>query len=365
EPLAELDPVAARRFVDMLRQVRAFFDVTVVIAEQRLEGLAELCDRTVVLEAGELRHQGETEHVFRTVFKNRDPKAALFIPEINRARLLLNGGESAFPPALGAAETPVNKTVPRAAEPAGGGPVLSAKGLYYTYPEAGRPCVRDLSIAVAEGECLALLGGNGAGKTTLLKLLAGLLKPEAGKVRLTGEKIGYLPQDVQSFFRFETVAEELRFSGGGAPDLKKLEKLKLAHLLGRHPMDLSGGEMQLVALFCLLSGKPDILLLDEPARGADPYAASAVFALLKEAGCPVVFSTHDMALAAREATRCALMFDGNFAREAETAAFFRGNRYYTTPIARALREYGAEGLLLEDVGWLWERDVPSFLLGLA
>lgn len=202
--------------------------------------------------------------------------------------------------------------------------VLRAEGVSFSYGPA--PALSNVSLSVAKGECLAILGANGSGKSTLLKLLDGLIFPSAGCVFFEGRPIteealkgeflvrlrsglGFLfPEpDVQLFC--PTVFDELAFGplqlGLGAEEAAKragdlLRMLGIEALRDRPPYSLSGGEKKKVAIASVLAINPGVLLLDEPTNGLDPRSQVWLYELLlslRGHGKTVIIATHDLSLA--------------------------------------------------------------------
>lgn len=121
-----------------------------------------------------------------------------------------------------------------------------------------------------------------------------------------------------------------------------LHDLGIAHLKASHPYDLSGGELQKAAMACLLLRKPEVLLLDEPTKGLDPISKENLANLLlslNRDGMTILMSTHDVEFAAKYATKCGMMFQGDITSEDIPETFFRGNFFYTTMIQRLFRDH--------------------------
>jgi len=187
-----------------------------------------------------------------------------------------------------------------------------------------------LELALALGrETFALVGPSGAGKTTVLRAVAGLAKPERGRVRLGGEvlfdsvtgidvppedrRVGFVFQDY-ALFPHMTVAQNVSYGARGrAAEL--LERFRIAHLAAARPGELSGGERQRVGLARALAREPGVLLLDEPLSALDPHTRAALRLelkeLLDELDLPVLLVTHDFHDAAVLADRVAALADGN------------------------------------------------------
>lgn len=137
-----------------------------------------------------------------------------------------------------------------------------------------------------------------------------------------------------------------------AKAVQMAERLELTPLLARHPYDLSGGEIQRLAVGKLLLREATVLLLDEPTKGLDAYAkaelAQLLLALCRE-GASILVVTHDVEFAARYATGCALMFDGLLLSRGEPHGFFAGNRFYTTDANRIAARHFPMDITCEEV----------------
>jgi energy-coupling factor transport system ATP-binding protein len=137
------------------------------------------------------------------------------------------------------------------------------------------------------------------------------------------------------------------------------ERLGIAHLSGRHPYDLSGGEQQKAAFAKMLLLRPRVLLLDEPTKGLDARAKTVLAGILrqlKEEGRAIVIATHDVEFAALHADRCAMFFDGRIVSEDAPAAFFAGNTFYTTAAYRMSRGFYRDAVTVEAVAMLCGRN---------
>ena len=186
-----------------------------------------------------------------------------------------------------------------------------------------------LELALALGrETFALVGPSGAGKTTVLRAVAGLARPERGRVVLDGEtlfdssvgidlppedrRVGFVFQDY-ALFPHMTVAQNVAYGArNGTGDL--LDRFRIAHLAKARPGELSGGERQRVGLARALARAPGVLLLDEPLSALDPHTRSALRlelkGLLDELDLPVLLVTHDFHDATVLADRVAAMAEG-------------------------------------------------------
>jgi len=173
--------------------------------------------------------------------------------------------------------------------------------------------VVDASLRIEAGDRLAILGRNGSGKSTIGQLLVGLLRPASGRVRLDAvdparipaaelaRRAGYAFQDPERQFLATSVADEVRLGLrpeelAGLDDLMTRLRLPLGMFGSRSPYRLSGGEQRRLSLACILSRRPDLLVLDEPTFGQDRHGQEAILEIVRErvdAGAAVVAATHD------------------------------------------------------------------------
>ena len=178
---------------------------------------------------------------------------------------------------------------------------------------------RGLDLVAPQGEVTAIVGGNGSGKTTLLQLACGALAPQRGRLsRPHAASQAYLPQSPRAILSAQTVREELMLWSKGAgygesQVTAMMERLELTAVAARNPLDLSGGQQQLVAFAKLLLTQPDLLILDEPTKGLDAAARTKLARLvqeLRQEGRSVLLATHDLAFVSAVADSVSLLFDG-------------------------------------------------------
>lgn len=144
----------------------------------------------------------------------------------------------------------------------------------------------------------------------------------------------------------------MRMGMDKAGALEIAQELDIAHILDRHPYDLSGGEMQKAALAKLLATQPGALLLDEPTKGLDPQAKAELGRLLQkraQKGEAILVVTHDLEFAAAYGDACMLLFGGGLVCQEEARRFFWGNSFYTTAVHRMTRGYFPDCVLPEDI----------------
>jgi iron(III) transport system ATP-binding protein len=207
--------------------------------------------------------------------------------------------------------------------------------------------LRDLSLSVRDGEILTVLGPSGCGKTTTLRLVAGLERPDTGRVTIDGEPVagggGFVPpeqRDVgvvfQNFALFPhiTTAENVAFGLKDRPADERAARVEeMLDLVGltdqrdAHPDELSGGQQQRVALARSLAPEPEILLLDEPFSNLDVdlriEMREQVRRILKEAGVTAVSVTHDQEEALSISDRVAVMRAGDIVQVGEPEQVFQ------------------------------------------
>jgi len=195
-----------------------------------------------------------------------------------------------------------------------------------------RDVLKNISLHIASGEFLTLLGESGSGKTTLLRLIAGFEQPTSGEIWMSGERLDTMPpykRRVNTVFQNyalfphlnvrDNVAYGLRVQGVPKNEIparvdEALHMVKMAEFVAARPSRLSGGQQQRVALARALVNRPQLLLLDEPLSALDAnlrkQVQSELKALQREIGITFLFVTHDQEEAMALSDRIALLRDG-------------------------------------------------------
>ena len=245
---------------------------------------------------------------------------------------------------------------------------------------SGRAVVDDVSLSVAAGQVTCLLGPSGCGKSTTLRMIAGVDRPDAGRVLIDGVEVsgpaGHLPPEARSvglmfqdfaLFPHLTVAGNIAFGLKGDKAAKAarvdelLERVTLQGFAAKHPHELSGGEQQRVALARALAPKPRVMLMDEPFSGLDNRLRDGIrdttLEILKEEGAAVVLVTHEPDEAMRMADEIALMRAGRVVQ--------RGAPYnvYNAPVDKAAAAFFSDINVIRGVsrGALTETPFGAFL----
>jgi energy-coupling factor transport system ATP-binding protein len=352
EPTSQLDPVAGDELIGLLRRLNQEWETTIVLAEHRLERCLAAADRVIALQHGRIACDGEPGEFLTWAGRHAPPL------QTPAAKLFAHAGLSPAPAGVRQARAtlrahgllPEEPQPPAAPEPkararrgARRTPALQISGAWHELRD-GPAILRGATLALQEGESVALMGRNGAGKSTLLRHAAGLLEPTRGSIK-RGGRVALLLQNPGDYFIHERTGEEASAAA--------LAAVGLSGMAQRNPRDLSGGERQRLALAIVTgSGEdPAVLALDEPTRGMDREAKATLAAELRRRsakGQAVIVATHDPEFAAACADRAVLMADGRVIADGPTSELLSGGWYFATETARILG--GAGGALLPEQG---------------
>ena len=354
EPTSALDPGAAEEVLATLQRLVHDLGITVVLAEHRLERVLEYADRVVYVPGGaQPVIVGDPREVMAT--------SAVAPPVVRLGRLVQ---WSPLPLSVRDARRharqlreQMRSRAPRPSAPAiMQSPVVSVQRTQASYGAVH--ALRGVTLDVASGEIIALMGRNGAGKSTLLSTLVGLRRPNAGTVRidgidpatLTGPKligrVGLVPQDSSDLLSRDTVAAECADADRDA-DVEAGSAARLLHRLApeipleAHPRDLSEGQRLVLALVVILVATPAVILLDEPTRGLDYPTKERLSQLLRDladSGHAIVVATHDVELAAETATRVVVLADGEVVADGPTAEVVVGSPLFAPQVAKVLAD---------------------------
>ena len=398
EPTSQLDPIAAKDFIDTLVRINKELSTTIIMTEHNLEDIYSVCDKVIVMEDGKVICNDTNYKVVDILSRDKNHKMVKSLPTPSKIYNQLNGyieGASKSPltvkdcrqwlndsmdevtiKKLDDSETEINISK-KDREIA-----IELKDVYFQYNKISEPTIRDLSFKVYKGEIYSILGGNGTGKSTTLSLVARQRKPQRGKIFINNIEIkkynnkslyennlALLPQNPQSLFVFETVKEDLeevlilqnKDREYIDKEVKRVSKLlDIEHLLEHHPYDLSGGELQRAGMAKVMLLNPKIILLDEPTKGLDAYCKEEIGKMLmklRDMGVTIVVVSHDIEFSARYSDRCAMFFDGSIVSEGTPREFFLGNNFYTTVSNRIARNIFEDTLIYEDVVSLCKKNI--------
>ena len=349
EPTSALDPIAAEEVLSILHRLVHDLSVTVIIAEHRLERVIQFVDRIIYIEGNGDTAIGTADEILR----NSDlvppivklaralnlSEIGTSVREVRRQTETIRKSDYVRPP-----KTPFESTQ-----------VIEIAGISHSY--SGKSALKKVSATFNRGEIVAIMGRNGAGKSTLLHSIVGLHSPDSGSVSVNGSNptllkgserrraIGYVPQEPSDLLFAASVGEECAIAdrengltpGATAELLARL----VPHIsLTSHPNDLSEGQRLALVLSVVLSGNPEVLILDEPTRGLD-YRAKNLFAIaLKEYAAqfnrPVLLATHDVELVAELADRVLFLAEGEVVADGTTLDVLLSSPAFAPQVAKVM-----------------------------
>lgn len=325
EPTAMLDPAARAEVMRILDRLQTM-GTTIVHVTHHPEELAH-ADRIVRLEHG---------HIVEDSGNVASPRPARFTAKVE---IYASDGHAIVAQSLDRTTTQTHEPdialtdsaafdsgfLTEPVPPSSPTPALEISHVSFSYPGAERPAVDDVSLSVAPGEVVALMGTNGSGKSTLTRLIAALDRPDAGSIRV-GETIvahdgkplprrrtrvlrrtlGLVMQHPERQLFAETVRDDVAYGprNQGLDDTQvaartedAMKLLGIAHLADRSPFHLSGGQQRLAAIAGVVACEPKVLVMDEPTAGLDAKASERIAQLvrdLKARGVAILIVTHSL-----------------------------------------------------------------------
>ena len=353
EPTSSLDPTAAEEVLAAVTRLVDDLGLTVVIAEHRLERVAQYADRVISLSGERTVVAGPPAEVLE--------HAPVRPPVVQLARL---AGWS--PPPLSVRDArrlaePLRQRLgpgdPQPARPraSDGGQALRARGVVVRYDDT--VAVAGVDLRLICGEVVGLMGRNGSGKSSLLWALQGSGRRQAGRVEVDGSDpgrvsaaqarrlVGLVPQTASDLLYLQTVGAELSQADAesadavSAPAGELLDRLAPGIARDANPRDLSEGQRLGLVLAIQLRAAPGVVLLDEPTRGLDYGAKHALAAIvdgLARAGAAVVICTHDVEFVAAATDRVVVMAQGEIVADGPTPEVIVASPAFAPQVAKVL-----------------------------
>jgi energy-coupling factor transport system ATP-binding protein len=368
EPTANLDPAGMAEVFAVLHRLNRDFNTTIVMVEHRVDELADRVSRVIMMDRGTVVFDGRPREAFARRREGHSEEAetiatSAWFPQVSEFALELAAaaGIAVAPDVMPLSVTeavafaegvmagrPVRATAGAAAAEnvAPGEKLLSIRDLTFGYtPE--QPILKNVSLELATGSIVALLGQNGSGKTTLARALIGINPVERGTVYLgdrdisdlgpreISAEIGYVFQNPDHQFVTDQIDEEVAYGlkvRGYADDFiaqrvdEVLDIVDLARYRRRSPFNLSLGERRRLSVATMLVLEPRLLVLDEPTIGQDHERAQHLMRLMdrlrERYGTTILMITHDVRLVAEWADRAIALRGGGIAFDGTPEALF-------------------------------------------
>jgi peptide/nickel transport system ATP-binding protein len=354
EPTTALDVIVQAQILSLLAGLVRERRIGMIMISHDLSVLGAICDRLAVMYRGE-------------IVEERPARELIAAPEHPYTKKLC----AAFP-SIG---DPASRLAPASAPAGGGAPILEARGVRVTFPPRGgrgpARAVDDVSLSVAPGEILALIGESGCGKSTLCRTLVGLVKPDSGEIRYDGAPVKFSPRALKQHRRraqlilqdpggslnprqniFDAVAEGPRLHGLRDNLTQRVrDALARAGLpepdqyFGRYPHELSGGQQQRVLIAGALALEPKVLVADEPVSSLDASVRGEILRLIldlrAQLSLAAVIVSHDLGLAWNVADRVAVMYLGRVVESGTVEdVLLRPRHPYTQALVSVLGDPG-------------------------
>jgi energy-coupling factor transport system ATP-binding protein len=349
ESTSDLDPLGKH---EVYRVIRSMLDQReikgLVLIDHHLDRLCEFVTRVIVLKNGQIAKEGGPEDVFSDIqllesSKLAPPETAKIFHMLrlnaNHLPLTIDEAVASFPAAR-YESIPPQEPKPREKENA-----VEMEGISFFY-DPGVWVIKDVSLTIAKGESVALIGQNGSGKTTLAQLMMGILLPKKGRIEILGRDVttegvvargqymGYVLQNPDYQIFNTSVRAELAY-GPAHANLPKVEVdkrventaalLGIRNLLDEDPFFLGKADRQRVAVASVLTLNPKIVILDEPTTGLSPGETGSLMELarnLNRAGTTLIVISHDMWVITKFCDRTILISGGQIVLDGPTRQVF-------------------------------------------
>lgn len=343
EPVAQLDPYHAAQTYEVLRELNEKYGKTIIVIEHHTDFIAEYCTTAALMTDGAIAWRLPAHEALRRIddLASSDvhpPQIALAARELVRVGALPEG--TPLPTTVDEGATvfwgvPFVARQREHAPRSTGDPAVSFRGVNVSYRSVkGDPhqVFSNLNLDIRRGEKVALVGANGAGKSTLMKLMCGLIKPQAGEVRLgetrtrdigpdeLSDRVSLVYQNPEQMFIKDSIRADVEFAmrARGVTDAAEraealLERFRLTEFAERDGRLLSGGQMRRASLAVGIALDPPILLLDEPTANLDIGTRQEITRLVADLSGvtdTVVIATHDMQLVCQFAERVIVLTGG-------------------------------------------------------
>lgn len=364
EPTSALDPVASEEILAILHRLVHDLSVTVLLAEHRLERVIGYVDRILLIEGEGKSSIGIPSEIL---------KKTELVPPIVRLTRSLNLDEvgTSTREVRRITETLRNELPDSERERIHPGEVLlSLRTLSATYGPA--IALKEISLDLRRGEITALMGRNGAGKSTLIKSIVALHKEISGEILFDGkavnsysqkersQRIGYIPQEPGDLLYLTSVQEECsradKDNGITQGSTFALLKETLPGINPEsHPRELSEGQRLALVLAIVISGKPELLILDEPTRGLDyeakTYLMRQLHHLARLSNSAILMATHDVEIVAEVADRTIFIADGEKVADGTTLDVLLASPAFAPQVSKVMspRRWLTVGDVLQSV----------------
>ncbi|MCS5722876.1 ABC transporter ATP-binding protein [Herbiconiux sp. CPCC 203407] len=360
EPTTGLDVTLTRDALALLRSLAVEQGRGVLLISHDIAAAVEVCDRIVVLRAGEVVEEGTTAQVLESPRSEYTRTLLAAVPDIDR-------------PLTRRAAGPVRP------EDGPGGVVAEVRDAHVRYRgrigSGGHHALRGVDLTVHRGETVGIVGESGSGKTTLARMLVGLVKPSSGRVEVAGHDLAALRgsrrralrRSVQMVFQdplgaldprrtvLDAVTETLLAQGVDRPrrEQRATEVLRRTGLdetfLTRLPHELSGGQAQRVGIARALVCEPELIVFDEPTSALDVTVQAQILDLITELGADgergQLFVSHDLATVRSFCDRVVVIYRGEVVEEGPTAEVFDSPQHpYTRRLLAAAPRLGGRAV---------------------